>query len=205
MIACGKPGSSTGFSVPVAAALVGIVTVVAVSWVCYSCRQFLFQSDASTASRMVHGANPFPESLVIADYLAQNTSPDDTIAVLGSEPQIFFYSQRKSATGFIHTYPLTEGHPFASELQREMVREIVESKPKHLLYVHVSTSWEWTNRSDRFILKWFEKYTKDFCELMGTVKIVPPNPTVYDLGPRGLPYPPKGEYWLALFKTKTPT
>ncbi len=76
-------------SVPVAAALVGIVTVVAVSWVCYSCRQFLFQSDGSAASRMVHGANPFPESLVIADYLAQNTSPDDTVAVLGSEPQIF--------------------------------------------------------------------------------------------------------------------
>ncbi|AFM24527.1 hypothetical protein Desti_1819 [Desulfomonile tiedjei DSM 6799] len=192
-------------SVPVAGALVGIITIVAVSWVCYSCRQFLFQSDSSTASRMVHGANPFPESLIVADYLAQNTSPDDTVAVLGSEPQIFFYSQRKSATGFIYTYPLTEGHPFASELQREMAREIVESKPKYLLYVHVSTSWGWTNRSDRFILRWFEKYTKDFCELVGTVKIVPPSPTVYDLGQTNLTYPPKTEYWLALFRRRTPS
>lgn len=189
--------------VPVAAALVGLVITVAVSWVFYSCRQFLFESDASTASRMVHGANPFPESLTISEYLARNTSPDDTIAVVGSEPQIFFYSRRRSATGFIYTYPLTEGHPLASALQREMVREIVESKPKYLVYVHVSSSWGWNNRSDKFILKWFETYTKSFCDLVGTVTIAPPSPTIYDFEQKGLAYPPKAEYWLAIFKRKT--
>ena len=39
--------------------------------------------------RMMYGANPFPESYPIAEYLKEHTSAGDRIAVIGSEPQIF--------------------------------------------------------------------------------------------------------------------
>jgi hypothetical protein len=41
----------------------------------------------------------------VASYLKEHTEPEDHLAILGSEPQIYFYSGRKSATGYIYTYP----------------------------------------------------------------------------------------------------
>ena len=52
--------------------------------------------------------NPFVESAVIADYLSRHTTPDQRVAVIGSEPQIYFYAKRRAATGHIYTYPLVE-------------------------------------------------------------------------------------------------
>ena len=57
-------------------------------------RLFLFRVDPVMASRLTYGTNPFPESLKIAQYLKEHTSSEDSIAVLGSEPQIYFYAHR---------------------------------------------------------------------------------------------------------------
>ena len=67
-------------------------------------RQIFFQASPLEACRIIYGANPFPESIRIAQYLREHTNASDTIAILGSEPQIYFYSHRHSATGYIYTY-----------------------------------------------------------------------------------------------------
>jgi len=51
------------------------------------------------------------------------------VAVIGSEPEIYFYAQRHSATGFIYTYSLMEEQRFALAMQKQMIREIEEAKP----------------------------------------------------------------------------
>ena len=53
-------------------------------------------------------------------------SVDETqLAILDSEPEIYFYSRCQAATGFIYTYPLMEEHAYALKLQRQMIDEIV--------------------------------------------------------------------------------
>ena len=64
-------------------------------------RKFLFQTSPRTASRMIYGDNPFPESLIIADYVRKHSSPGEQVAILGSEPQILFYAARMSASKHI--------------------------------------------------------------------------------------------------------
>jgi len=44
--------------------------------------------------------------------------------VLGSEPQIYFYSGRRSATGYLYMYSLTEEQKYALRMQKEMIGEI---------------------------------------------------------------------------------
>ena len=87
------------------------------------------------ASRLTYGTNPFPESLKIAQYLKEHTSSEDSIAVLGSEPQIYFYAHRHTATGYIYMYPLMEPQPYALRMQEEMIREIEASRPAYLVFV----------------------------------------------------------------------
>src|SRR5438552_17849261 len=90
---------------------------------------------------MIYPESAFPESIRIGEYVREHTSPDDTIAVLGSEPEIYFYAKRHSATGYIYTYSLMEPQIYAQKMQQEMIREIEAARPKYLISVAMSYSW----------------------------------------------------------------
>jgi dolichyl-phosphate-mannose-protein mannosyltransferase len=134
-------------------------------------RDFLFQMDAETACRSIYAPNPFPEALRIAAYIQSHTPPDARIAVLGSEPEIYFYCHRHSATGFIYTYELMEEQKFASTMQRQMIGEIETAKPEFLVLVNVSYSWFVRPRSDTTIFEWAQKYIEENYELVGLADI----------------------------------
>jgi hypothetical protein len=95
---------------------------VALSQPVLAARKLYFEASAVEASHIVYGENPFPESVRIAEYLRDHTDVGDTIAVLGSEPQIYFYSKRHSATGYIYTYELMEPQSYQLEIQKEKIR-----------------------------------------------------------------------------------
>src|SRR5437773_12198608 len=102
---------------------------------------WLFSLTPIEACRRIYPESPFPGSLRIAEYVREHTRPDDTIAVLGSEPQIYFYSQRRSATGYIYAYGLMEPQKYARQMQEEMMGEIERARPMYLLSVVVKDSW----------------------------------------------------------------
>lgn len=134
-------------------------------------RDLLFKMDAETACRSIYAPNPFPEALKIAGYIQSHTAPDARIAVLGSEPEIYFYSHRHSATGFIYTYGLMEEQKFASTMQRQMIGEIETAKPEFLVLVNVRYSWLPRPRSDTTIFDWAKKYLEENYELVGLADI----------------------------------
>lgn len=116
----------------------------ALAFICaFSCaivrqRQFLFAFDPITACRFEYDLNPFPEAPAIAQFLQSHSSPTDTIAVLGAEPEIFFYAHRNSATGFIYSYPLLEEQPYALPMQQKMISEIEAARPEFIVLVPIS-------------------------------------------------------------------
>jgi hypothetical protein len=73
------------------------------------------------------------------------------VAVLGSEPEIYFYAQRHSATGYIYTYALTEEQAYASTMQREFIREVESAVPEFVVYVLIEPSWLRHAHSDDLI------------------------------------------------------
>jgi hypothetical protein len=81
-------------------------------------QEFLFELSPEMACRAVYGRNPFPESIEIANYIKADSAPSDRIAVIGSEPQIFFYADRRSATGYIYTYGMLEQQKYALTMQQ---------------------------------------------------------------------------------------
>lgn len=126
--------------------------------------------------------NPFVESLVIADYLSRHTTPEQRVAVIGSEPQLYFYAKRLSATGYIYTFELMEPTPFALQMQQEMCREIEAAKPEFLVYIHVDSSWLAEPDSNHFIYHWAARYVEDNYRPVGLADIVSPTRTDYQWG-----------------------
>ena len=117
-------------------------------------REFYFEFSPVEVSRMIYGANPFLESVRVAQYLRDHTDADDTIAVLGSEPQMYFYSKRHSATGYIYTYELMEPQSYARQVQEEMISQIESARPKYLILIFVPTSWLRQPASEGMIFTW---------------------------------------------------
>ena len=137
-------------------------------------RKMLFEFPAAIVSKAMFGvSNPFAESPAIANFVRERTSPADTIAVVGSEPQIYFYSGRRAATGYVYTYALMEAHAHAHDMQLEMISQIEEAQPKILLHVKLGMSWLANELSDTTILAWADRYTRAHYELVGLMEIAP--------------------------------
>lgn len=96
---------------------------------------------SSEFMKLLYRGNPFHHSAEIAAIIRENSSARDSIAVLGSEPQMYFYSGRPSATRYIYTYSLTEDHSYQKELHAEFVEDIVTNSPRIIVVVNYLSSW----------------------------------------------------------------
>ncbi len=162
-------------------------------------RNFLWQMTPAQVSGYTYGANPFNESLAIAQFIKQNSQPEDRIAIIGSEPQIYFYTGLQSASGYIYMYPLMEKHGLALTMQQEMIKDIETVRPTYLVYVHIRSSWLQTSTSHRLIFDWFEQYVTNY-ERLGMVKIYK-NDTRFSWT-SGLAGSAETPYWLEILKRK---
>ncbi len=91
-------------------------------------------------ARRLYGSNPFPESPEIARLIRESSAVDESVFVVGSEPQILFYAGRPSATRYIITYPLAGTGPEASLRQKEAIDEVRRARPRHVVLVRVPAS-----------------------------------------------------------------
>jgi hypothetical protein len=166
------------------------------AWPILAERKFFFEASPADASRIIYPESPFAESIRIAEYLREHTTRNDTIAVLGSEPQIYFYSGRHSATGYIYTYGLMENQKYASQMQQEMIRDIERAHPKFLISVVMPDSWLQRPESERLIFTWANEYTAQNYTVAGFVNMVAPDKTDYYFGDVPQSVPQLGKYIL---------
>ncbi|HET9251983.1 MAG TPA: glycosyltransferase family 39 protein [Candidatus Eisenbacteria bacterium] len=198
------------------AALCALVFLLASAPAAGSLRALLAKSPEEM-SRALYGSNPFPESVSIARYIASNSGPDARVAVLGSEPQIYFHSGRRSATGYIYTYGLMERvpgprdpatgkptwlpQPYARRMHEEMIREIEAAEPEYIVFVQVYTSWLANPESDQHIMEWSRGYVAERYDLVGTADILE-NDTEYRWGHEAASSEPRSEERMYVFRLK---
>jgi hypothetical protein len=165
-------------------------------------REFFFQLDPVSACRRTYRTNPFPEAVVISDYLRREVGEKSSkIAVVGSEPEIYFYSRLHSATGYIYTYPLMEHQEYALAMQKEMAKEIEASQPEYLVFVRSHFSWLPQRDSNTFIFEWFQNYAANY-EKVGVADQLRPQ-TQYIWGAAAQDYQPKSDTAVEIFKRKS--
>jgi hypothetical protein len=166
----------------------------------YAQRAIFFEMSPEKIVRQEYGGNPFPEALEFGKYIKEHSEPDARVAVLGSEPEIYFYARRPSATGYIYTYGLMEEQKFASQMQQEMIDEIEKGKPEYVVKVMVPASWLRKANSDTAILYWAEKYISDDYRIVGVADIA--RETTYRWDDAAEAYRPVSKYSVYLYKRK---
>ena len=161
---------------------------VAVVLAIYSCRDIWFVDSqieivrgANDKEHGLYGADPLPESEMAARFIADNSTPDARVVVLGSEPEIYFLAHRHSATGYIYTYPLMEPQPYALTMQHEMITDLESNRPEFVVFADNIMSWNRRPDSNLGIFDWWDHYKTNYT-LVGMTDVLSRTNTIYVFG-----------------------
>jgi len=159
--------------------------------VVFADRLYLFSDTPDQIAEEIYHGNPFIAAVQVAGYIKQNSTPDSRIAVLGSEPEIYFYARRRSATGHVSVYILTGRRPYSHAMQEEMIREIKAARPEYIILINSKLSWLAPLQfADNTLLDAMAQYVQERYQLVGVVsKGASPGQSVYQWDAEAL-HPP---------------
>jgi 4-amino-4-deoxy-L-arabinose transferase-like glycosyltransferase len=145
----------------------GILYVIAIVYFVFQQSPYFFAPNADTAAERKYYGDPVLAARAIGEYFETNAPLKARLAVFGSEPEIYFYSHRHSATGYIYTYGLMEGQPYATRMQDEMVQEVASAHPEYVLFVDDYWSWLWHPGESRmnFFIRMMNYINSDYVQL----------------------------------------
>lgn len=119
-------------------------------------RDYLFWESPDTLSHKIYQSYN-PEMKKIAEIVQSMTHEDERIAILGSEPQIYFYANRKSATGYIYMYSIMEKQRYGLKMQQELIGEIEAANPRLIVLIKNRDSWARWPGAEAYIFDWMDK------------------------------------------------
>jgi hypothetical protein len=135
-------------------------------------RAFLFELDPVAAGQRIYAANPFAEAILVSKTVQALTTSADSIAVFGSEPEIYFYSRRRSATSYIYMYDLTKPQSYQLQMRREMMRQVEAARPRVVIYVDDWASWGWLAGDEHNeLFTWMDQYLRDYYDPVQQIQI----------------------------------
>lgn len=130
-----------------------------------------FGMSPAQASRESYLTTMFIETEKLAADIKASSPKNSRVLVMGSEPEIFFLSRRRSATGYIYTYPLMERQSYAGKMQEEMIAEVERARPDYAVYVDDSLSWLAWPESEQKLFEWWNNYWPANFDLIQTIPI----------------------------------
>lgn len=95
----------------------------------YEARRHLLMTEEDRAA-LLATPPPFAGAPEIAAFVGRRTMPEDRILVVGSEPEIYVYADRRPATRLVFTYPITGPYPYARRLLDEFLSDLRRREPR---------------------------------------------------------------------------
>jgi len=165
-------------------------------------KSYYFHPNYERILRSVYGNNPFPESMEIANFINANSKPEDDIVLIGSEPQIYFYTKKKCASRFAYFAALVDNVPQHKEWQREFVAAVEKQKPRYLVFFNHGISLFVQPNTDQYIFEWTNKYVTENFVLVGVADMVEGQQTTYVWKEALANYQPKGGSIIYVYERK---
>jgi hypothetical protein len=165
-------------------------------------REFLFRANPHEANRIMYGRNLCQQAIPVASYIRAHSNESSRVAILGSEPEIYFYAHRHSATSYIYTYGLMESQPYALSMQQDMIREIVPAAPEFMVEVVGGQAWLRDEKSPTHIFKWWSDYRPQHYRLVGVADRISYDQTEYRWDAAAEGYQPRSQFYMLVYRRK---
>jgi len=120
-----------------------------------------FSPDVDRWSRKSYGNNPFLEIRDIAEKLKAYGQPDASVAVMGSEPQLYVYLKQVPFTKHTFITFLNKRHPRRGAMQAEFTSDVQRENPLYMVFVNHPYSWSITEGDHQDLHAWAYRYNKN--------------------------------------------
>jgi 4-amino-4-deoxy-L-arabinose transferase-like glycosyltransferase len=161
-----------------------------------------FKFSPAEMSRAAYGGDFLMITEQVGEHLRAVSRPDARIAVLGSEPQICFYANRRSATGFIYMYDLMTEPRYALELQRRMIQEIESTRPEFGVLIVAPHSWLFTPLSETTVVDWSLEYFEKYYRPIGVIDFISDGETFSLWGEKAADYILRGKEYIFIYQRR---
>jgi hypothetical protein len=129
----------------------------------------IWLASPAEAIRRIYPGNPFEVMPGLAREIAAVTEPDDTVFIFGTEPEVLFYARRRSASRYIHLFPLYGPWSDAIDRQREVAHELREAPPALILFV--PNAFFFADRNQQYLTRWVQRYIEKGYRPHATVRL----------------------------------
>jgi hypothetical protein len=167
-------------------------------------KSYYFHPNYNVIMRAVYGNNPFPESMEIANYIKSNSTQQDQTVLIGSEPQIYVYLNKKSPSRHAYFAALVADFPQHKQWQREFIKDVEKTKPRYLVYFNHGISLFVQPTADRYIFEWANKYITENYHLVGAADMVDGMATNYLWKEQLAGFQQKGQNCIYTYELNTP-
>jgi hypothetical protein len=183
---------------PTAVFLVGCGTVLAKnSW------YYFEESPPAICLRIYYDSATFIAAPELSRYISDHSSPATRVAILGSEPEIYFYAHRHSASGYIYMYDITSAAVHAAAMKQEMFREIEAARPEFVVDVHDQLSWSvGFSPEEQRIHEWLDQFLKSGNYQRVAVAENVAGQIVYRWNSDAAGYSPASEFYVFVYQRK---
>lgn len=142
-------------------------------------KSYYFHPNYERILRAVYGNNPFPESMEIGNYINSHSKPEDNIVLIGSEPQIYFYTKKKSPSRHAYFTSIVNNVKDHKEWQREFARDTEKAKPKFVIFFNHPLSLLVQANVDKYVFDWANKFITENYRIVGLVDMIEGQQSVY--------------------------
>lgn len=165
---------------------------------------YYFRPNFTKILRQTYGTNPFPESRDLADYLNKRYQPGDGLLVLGSEPQLYAYTQAECPTRHHFMGFLLKNHPNEKEWQQEVIDDVTANPPKYAVWVQHPLSWLPAEGADQGVINWgWGLIRREYIPIAWYDQVDKWSYTVIE-GDEARNYQSKGEQYMVLLERQAP-
>jgi hypothetical protein len=187
----------SAYFLPTAVFLAGCGTVLAKnSW-------YYFEQSPTTIFQEIYNSVSFVAAPDLSRYISKHSSPPSRIAILGSEPEIYFYAHRHAASGYIYMYDITSAAVHAAAMKQEMFREIEAAQPEFVLDVHDRLSWSLGfSPEEQRIREWMDQYLKSGNYQRVAVAENVAGQIIYRWDSDAASYSPTSEFYICVYQRK---
>jgi hypothetical protein len=135
---------------------------------------YLFQATPVQIIAHTYLRNPYLQLREVGRYLAVNSSPTNRIAILQSEPEMLFYANRRSVTGYIYAYDITLPGPYRGEMEKQFKAELSAAQPDYVVFVNSPHSWMVSDEAGAQYVNWCRQFAHSNYDIVGVADIIDP-------------------------------
>jgi len=168
-------------------------------------KTYYFKPNYDLIMRSTYGYNPFPETMEIAKYINANSKPEDQVAVIGSEPEFYIYTNKKAPSRHIFFSTIVADVPQHKEWQREYVKDIEATKPKFFIFYSVPISLLVQANTDQYVFEWANKYVNENYQLIGLCDMIDGQRANYIWKEQLMNYKPSSQNVIYIYERKQTT